>query len=261
MLKTNIVLFLFLVIFTATFANAQDPTLAETLEYIKSKVNNSGCVFEAYNRVEWLDFDRNSYEREKWKDEGLEILQYNHLHNYDNKINFEVKNVVVEETIKIVEKKLDIRDRSFPNATKMNYISSWKKEDIQESQSINNIKLNLADLDAAEIKINNEISSYSENYFFGGRVFKKNYYKSNWISGRCLNVRLQTFNKENKILSTIGNIELMGKNGIGFTYPNEDKEQKLNYLYLYFSDEDTATRVAKAFTHAIKLSGGKKELF
>lgn len=40
----------------------------------------------------------------------------------------------------------------------------------------------------------------------------------------------------------------------------DEKEMRFKH-YLWFYSEDTASRVAKALIHAVKLSGGKKELF
>jgi hypothetical protein len=73
-------------------------------------------------------------------------------------------------------------------------------------------------------------------------------------AGDCFRVVIRALNDSNKIQREITNRNQWGVN-------KPDIRDEVNSVFFFFASEDLANRAAKAFIHAIELSGGKKEVF
>lgn len=80
--------------------------------------------------------------------------------------------------------------------------------------------------------------------------------------GDCFIVIMRTFNSAPLVRAKTTNFLYVSADSDDPKQPAKDlPDWKSSKVYIYFSDKETAERVANAFRHAVKLSGGKKEPF
>lgn len=192
---------------TSGDTSSTEPTLQESLDFIKGKVNVSGCSYGVKDS------------------EGKNGVKFNSF-RHPRHLTFDGKegkfNLVYEAEI--------FGEMSDGSILRNPTISNEDYQFHLENLSETNLKVS----DMKEI--------------FRGKLPQYIY------TGDCFQVEVHTYNDEKKIIKK----ESLSKKNEG---QGKTEEEKTNVMHFYFDDKDVANRIIKAFSNAIKLSGGKKKSF